>query len=95
MAEELGFTFPVLYEESQEVAQAYHATCTPDFFLFNASRELTYRGQLDSSRPGNKKPCDGHDVRQAIEAVLTDQPAPSPQKPSLGCNIKWKELNRQ
>jgi peroxiredoxin len=85
-----NFGFPFLYDESQEVAKAYTAACTPDFFLFDRSRKLFYRGQLDESRPGNGKPVTGRDLRAAIQAVLDDRPAPKDQKPSIGCNIKWK-----
>jgi len=90
MALELGFRFPFLYDESQDVARAYSAACTPDFFLFDADRKLVYRGQLDDSRPGNGIPVTGRDLRAAIDAVLADQPVNPNQKPSLGCNIKWK-----
>jgi len=86
-----GYTFPYLYDESQEVAKAYRAACTPDFFLFDQDRSLVYRGQLDSSRPGNGLPVTGEDLRAALEAVLAGQPVPPNQKPSIGCNIKWKE----
>jgi peroxiredoxin len=90
MAVECKFPFPMLYDESQEVAQAYTAACTPDFFLFDADRKLAYRGRLDDSTPGNGKPVTGADLRPALEAVLAGQPAPQPQMPSLGCSIKWK-----
>lgn len=90
MADELGFTFTFCYDETQEVAKAYHAACTPDFFLFDAERKLVYRGQLDDSRPGNGKPLTGQDLRTAIDACLSGQPVSSDQKPSTGCNIKWK-----
>lgn len=93
MAEELGFDFPFCYDESQSTAQAYTATCTPDFFLFDENRRLIYRGQLDDSRPGNDVPVTGADLRAAIEAALADEPVSSNQKPSLGCNIKWKPGN--
>ncbi|MBD1851296.1 thioredoxin family protein [Leptolyngbya sp. ST-U4] len=93
MAVELGFTFPFCYDETQEVAQAYTAACTPDFFLFDANRQLVYRGQLDDSRPSNGLPVTGKDLRGAIEAVLAQQPIASEQKPSIGCNIKWKPGN--
>ena len=93
MAVELGFTFPLCYDETQEVAQAYTAACTPDFFLFDANRQLVYRGQLDDSRPSNGLPVTGKDLRGAIEAVLAKQPIASEQKPSIGCNIKWKPGN--
>ncbi len=93
MAKELGFTFPLCYDESQEVAKAYTAACTPDFFLFDAQRRLVYRGQLDDSRPGNGKPVNGRDLRAAIEAVLAGKPVSHDQRSSLGCNIKWKKGN--
>ena len=88
-----GFTFALCYDESQEVAKAYTAACTPDFFLFNARRELAYRGQLDDSRPGNGKPVTGSDLRAAIDAVLTGKAVNPNQKASIGCNIKWKKGN--
>ena len=90
MAQTLGFRFPYLYDETQEVAAAYHAACTPDFFLFDKDRHLVYRGQLDDSRPGNEKPVTGRDLRAAIEAARQGKAVPEPQRPSLGCNIKWK-----
>ena len=93
LAEKLGFTFPYCYDESQEIAKAYTAACTPDFFLFDESRKLTYRGQLDDSRPENGKPITGSDLRGAIDAVLAGQPVIADQKPSVGCNIKWKVGN--
>jgi len=83
----------MLYDESQEVAKAYTAACTPDFFLFDSQRILVYRGQLDDSRPSNGIPVTGKDLRAAIDKVLTGQPVPTDQKPSLGCNIKWKPGN--
>lgn len=92
-AESLGFNFPYLFDEGQEVAKAYTAACTPDFFLFDASRTLVYRGQLDASRPGNDLPVTGKDLRDAIDAVLADLPVSGVQIPSIGCNIKWKEGN--
>lgn len=85
-----GFTFPYLYDETQAVAQAFTAACTPDFFLFDANGHLYYRGQLDPSRPGNGQPVDGRDLRAAITALLAGHPAPADQRASLGCNIKWK-----
>jgi len=88
-----GYTFPYLYDETQEVAKAYHAACTPDFFLFDRERRLVYRGQLDDSRPSNGLPVTGKDLRAALDAVLAGRPVPSEQKPSLGCNIKWKPGN--
>ncbi len=90
---EHGFVFPYLYDESQEVAKAYRAACTPDFFLFDADRRLVYRGQFDDARPRNDEPVTGRDLRQAIEALLAGRPIPEDQKPSLGCNIKWKPGN--
>lgn len=88
-----GYTFPYLYDESQKVAQAYRAACTPDFFLFDKDRKLVYRGQMDASRPGNGKPNDGTDLRAALDAVLAGKPVSSEQIPSIGCNIKWKPGN--
>jgi peroxiredoxin len=88
-----GFTFPLLYDESQEIAKNYTAACTPDLFLFNKERELVYRGQLDGSRPGNGKPVTGIDLRAAMDAVLADKPVSQDQKPATGCNIKWKPGN--
>jgi len=96
MAEEIkqvGYTFPYLSDESQEVAKAYRAACTPDFYLFDRDRRLVYRGQFDDSRPGNGRPVTGVDLRAALDAVLAGRPAPSNQRPSLGCNIKWKRGN--
>lgn len=85
-----GYTFPYLYDESQEVARAYDAACTPDIYLFDAERRLVYRGQLDDSRPGNGVPVTGNDLRAALDAVIAGEPVAPDQKPSLGCNIKWK-----
>ena len=93
MADELGFTFPVCFDETQEVAKAYTAACTPDFFLFDQARELVYRGQLDDSRPDSGEPVTGRDLRAAIDAVLLDRPVGADQRPSIGCNIKWKPGN--
>ena len=93
MATELGFTFPFCYDESQQIAKAYTAACTPDLFLFDANRKLVYRGQLDDSRPGNNKPITGKDLRAAIDAVLAGKSVSQDQKPSVGCNIKWKKGN--
>jgi peroxiredoxin len=90
MATELGFNFPLCYDESQDVARAYSAACTPDFFLFDEKRRLAYRGQLDDSRPGNGKPVTGRDLRAAIDALLTGRPVNPNQTPSIGCNIKWR-----
>jgi peroxiredoxin len=92
MARAAGFTFPFLYDETQAVAKAYSAACTPDFFLFDAGRRLVYRGQIDSSRPGRGQP-DGADLRAALDAVLSGAPVSADQKPSIGCNIKWKAGN--
>jgi peroxiredoxin len=96
MAEEVrarGYTFPYLADESQEVAKDYCAACTPDFFLFDKDRKLVYRGQMDSSRPGNNIPVTGQDLRVALDAVLAGKPVAASQTPSLGCNIKWKPGN--
>ena len=93
MAQELGFTFPFCYDQSQEAARAYSAACTPDFFLFDGGRRLVYRGQLDDSRPGNGKPLTGRDLRAALDAVLAGRAPSADQKPSIGCNIKWKPGN--
>jgi peroxiredoxin len=90
MAKELGFNFPFCYDESQETAKAYTAACTPDFFLFDENRQLVYRGQLDASRPSNNVPVTGKDLRSAIDGVLADKEINLDQKPSIGCNIKWK-----
>jgi peroxiredoxin len=91
MAAEWGFSFPVCYDETQAVAKSYAAACTPDFYLFDQDRKLVYRGQLDDSRPSNGKPVTGADLRAAIEAVLAGQPLSPDQRPSLGCNIKWRQ----
>ena len=99
MAREAGLTFPICYDESQTVAKAFTAACTPDFFLFDADRKLVYRGQLDDSRPGRgpdrpgRGNLDGADLRAALDAVLTGKPLKPDQKPSIGCNIKWKPGN--
>ncbi|MDR4459580.1 MAG: thioredoxin family protein [Nitrospirales bacterium] len=93
MAEELDLPFPYCFDESQEVAKALTAACTPDFFVFNEERKLVYRGQLDDSRPGNGKPVTGRDLRTALDAVLGGKPVPMVQNPSAGCNIKWKSGN--
>ena len=90
---EAGYTFPYLFDETQEVAKAYSAACTPDFFLFDRERRLFYRGQMDGSRPGNGVPVTGEDLRNALDAVLEGRPAPEVQRPSLGCNIKWRPGN--
>jgi hypothetical protein len=96
MAEEkrrAGYVFPYLYDETQAVAKAYRAACTPDFFLFDGARRLVYRGQFDDSRPGNGRPVTGADLRAAVDAVLTGEAVPAEQRPSIGCNIKWKPGN--
>ena len=92
-AQTYGYTFPYLYDQSQEVARAYRAACTPDFFLFDSNRRLVYRGQIDSSRPGNDKALTGEDLRAALDAVLAGEEVSPLQKPSMGCNIKWKAGN--
>jgi len=89
-AKSAGYTFPYLFDETQTVAQAYGAACTPDFFLFDKERRLVYRGQFDDSRPGNGKPITGADLRAACDTVLAGKSVPPNQKPSIGCNIKWK-----
>jgi peroxiredoxin len=93
MAQQLGFTFPLCHDETQEVAKAYRAACTPDFYLFDRDRRLVYRGQLDDSRPGNTKPVTGRDLRSAIEAALAGKAIDPNQQPSIGCSIKWKDGN--
>lgn len=85
-----GFRFPYLYDEDQSVAHAYDAACTPDFYLFDADDLLVYRGRLDESRPGNEKPVDGHDLRTAMDCLISGGQMPIVQYPSMGCNIKWK-----
>jgi peroxiredoxin len=92
-AKAAGYNFPYLYDESQAVAKAYHAACTPDIFLFDKSQKLVYRGQFDDSRPGNGIPVTGKDLRAALDAVLGGKPVSAEQQPSLGCNIKWKPGN--
>lgn len=96
MAEEkkrFGYRFPYLYDETQEVAEAYRAACTPDFFLYDGGRRLVYRGQFDDSRPGNDEPVTGADLRAAVDAVLAKKPVAKEQKPSIGCNIKFRREN--
>ena len=93
MAEEFNFNFPVCYDETQEVSKSYTAACTPDFFLFDADKKLVYPGQLDDSRPGNNLPVTGKDLRRAIDLVLEKKEIDLEQKPSIGCNIKWKPGN--
>lgn len=90
---EVGYSFPYLYDETQEVAKAYKAACTPDFYIFDGDRKLAYRGQLDGSRPGNAIPVTGKDLRSALDAVLAGRPVGDDQRPSIGCNIKWKRGN--
>lgn len=90
MAERLGFSFPFCFDENQDIAKAYQATCTPDFYLFDRERHLVYHGQLDDSRPGNNKPVTGRDLCAAIDAVLAGRAVDSNQKASIGCSIKWK-----
>ncbi len=89
-AEENNFNFPYLYDEGQDIAKAYDAACTPDFYIFDKDLKLTYRGQLDDSRPGNDKPVTGVDIRNALDCMIGGAAVSSDQKPSLGCNIKWK-----
>ncbi|UWZ86393.1 thioredoxin family protein [Occallatibacter riparius] len=89
-SQRVGFRFPYLYDETQQVARAYKAACTPDFFLFCSDLKLAYRGQFDASRPGNAIPITGQDLRAALDAVIAGQPVTEDQRPSVGCNIKWK-----
>jgi hypothetical protein len=90
VAEELGYPFPYLYDESQEVARAYDAACTPDFYVFDADLKSIYHGQLDGSRPGNRIPVTGEDMRQALDGLLNGEVPMAEQKPSIGCGIKWR-----
>ncbi len=90
MARQLNFSFPYLFDETQQVAKAYDAQCTPDFFLYDEQGTLVYRGQLDDSRPGNGIPVTGADLRAALDALVAGRPAPANQRPSIGCNIKWR-----
>jgi peroxiredoxin len=92
-AKEAGYVFPYLYDETQAVAKAYRAACTPDIYLFDKEQRLVYRGQLDDSRPGNNAPVTGKDLRAALDAVLAGKPVSANQKASVGCNIKWKPGN--
>ena len=92
-ARDAGYAFPYLFDETQEVAKAYEAACTPDFYVFDASKSLVYRGRLDGSRPGNSIPVTGEDLRKALDATLAQQAVNSDQLPSMGCNIKWKPGN--
>jgi peroxiredoxin len=93
MARQLGFTFPYAHDDTQAVAKAYRAACTPDFFLYDGGLRLVYRGQLDDSRPGNARPVTGRDLRAALDAVIGGGPVSADQRASLGCNIKWKPGN--
>ena len=90
VAAEFGYSFPYLYDASQDVARAFQAACTPDFFLYDAQRELVYRGQFDASRPGNNVPVTGADLRAAVDALMAGEPVAAQQLPSIGCNVKWK-----
>ena len=90
VAKELKYPFPYLYDESQETAKVYDAACTPDFFIYDKDLRLVYRGQLDDSRPGNEIPVTGKDIRHALDCLINNKPVPQQQRPSIGCNIKWK-----
>jgi thiol-disulfide isomerase/thioredoxin len=90
VAKQLQYPFPYLYDESQETAKAYDAACTPDFFIYDKDLQLVYRGQLDDSRPGNEIPVTGKDIRHALDCLINNEPVPQEQRPSIGCNIKWK-----
>ena len=92
-SEQRGYSFPYLFDETQEVAKTYGAACTPDFYLFDGNHKLVYRGQLDGSRPDSGVPVTGEDLRKAIDALLESRPLPQPQRPSIGCNIKWRPGN--
>lgn len=92
-SEAQGYAFPYLLDADQSVAKSYRAACTPDFYVFDADKALVYRGQLDDSRPSNREPVDGHDVRNALDAVLSGDAVSEAQKPSIGCNIKWRPGN--
>jgi peroxiredoxin len=91
VAKQQQYPFPYLYDATQQVAKAYEAACTPDFFIFDNALQLVYRGQLDNSRPGNGVPVTGEDIRTALDHLLKDEPVQEDQRPSLGCNIKWRE----
>ena len=91
VAKRLGYPFPYLFDESQEVARAYDAACTPDFYIFDRDLECVYRGQMDDSRPGNERPVTGNDIREALDKILNGEPVTEDQYPSIGCNIKWKQ----
>jgi len=90
VAKQLKYPFPYLYDESQDIAKAYGAACTPDFFIYDKDLQLVYRGQLDDSRPGNEIPVTGKDIRQALDCLINNEPVLQEQRPSIGCNIKWK-----
>lgn len=90
MASEYAIPFPILYDKPQTTARAFHAECTPEFFVFGADAQLFYHGRMDASTPGNNLPCTGHDLRAALDALIAGRAAPSPQHPGMGCNIKWK-----
>ncbi|MEW6444208.1 MAG: thioredoxin family protein [bacterium] len=92
-AQRYGYTFPYLYDRTQEAAKAFRAACTPDFYLFDGEHRLVYRGQMDDSRPGNGEPVTGRDLRAAMDALLAGRSVPAEQKPSIGCNIKWRPNN--
>lgn len=94
VARQFGYPFPYLYDETQEVARAYQAACTPDFYVFDQDLNLVYRGQMDDSRPSNDIPVTGKDLRAALDAILAGKPVSEDQKPSIGCNIKWKSVIR-
>ncbi len=94
VAQQLGYPFPYLYDESQDIARAYGAACTPDFYIFDQDLRCAYRGQLDDSRPSNDIPVTGKDIRAALDAMLAGKPVSEDQKPSIGCNIKWKSVSR-
>lgn len=94
LAEAEGFNFPYLHDDSQDAARAYDAACTPDFFVFDGDRRLVYRGRFDGASPGNEEPVTGAELRAAVDAVLAGRPVPADQKPSVGCNIKWKADHR-
>jgi hypothetical protein len=91
VAQKLGYPFPYLFDETQEVAKAYQAACTPDFYIFDRDLKCVYRGQLDDSRPSNDIPVTGESIRSALDSLLRNEPVTVEQKPSIGCNIKWKE----
>jgi hypothetical protein len=92
-AKRSGFTFPYLFDQTQQTAKAYHAVCTPEFYLFDSERRLVYRGRFDASRPNSQVPVTGNELRAAADAVLAGRPVPADQKPSIGCSIKWRPGN--